>query len=51
MGTEKSAYKIKIPDVKGIDKESIQDTLLDIAMQCVVDKVVEEESKESKNKN
>ena len=51
MGTEKSAYKIKIPNVKGINKESIQDTLLDIAMQCVVDKVVEEESKESKKKN
>ena len=51
MGTEKSPYKIKIPDVKGIDKESIQDTLLDIAMQCVVDKVVEEEAKESKEKN
>lgn len=51
MGTEKSPYKIKIPNVKGIDKESIQDTLLDIAMQCVVDKVVEEESKESKKKN
>ena len=51
MGTEKSAYKIKIPNVKGINKESIQDTLLDIAMQCVVDKVIEEESKESKKKN
>lgn len=51
MSTEKSPYKIKIPNIEGINKESIQDTLLDIAMQCVVDKVVEEESKESKNKN
>jgi hypothetical protein len=51
MSTEKSAYKIKIPNVNCINKESIQDTLLDIAMQCVVDKVIEEESKESKNKN
>ena len=51
MGTEKSPYKIKIPNVKGINKESIQDTLLDIAMQCVVDKVVKEESKESENNN
>lgn len=47
MGTEKSPYKIKIPDVKGINKESIQDRLLDIAMKCVVDKVIEEEAKEN----
>ena len=53
MSTENSPYeyRINIPNVAGINKESIQDTLLDIAMQCVVDKVVEEESKESKNKN
>ena len=45
MGTEKSPYKITIPDIKGINKESIQDKLLDIAMKCVVDRVVEEENK------
>ena len=47
MGTEESPYKITIPNVKGIDKESIQDTLLDIALKCVVDKVIEEEAKEN----
>ena len=51
MGTEESPYKIEIPNIKGINKESIQDSLLDIAMKCVVDKVIEEESKESKKKN
>ena len=45
MGTEDSPYKIVIPKVKGINKESIQDKLLDIAMKCVVDRVVEEENK------
>ena len=45
MGTENSPYKIIIPKVSGIDKESIQDKLLDIAMKCVVDKVIEEENK------
>ena len=45
MGTEDSPYKIIIPKVSGIDKESIQDKLLDIAMKCVVDRVVEEENK------
>lgn len=44
-GTENSPYEIKIPEVKGIDKESIQDKLLDIAMKCVVDRVIEEENK------
>lgn len=44
-GTEDSPYKIIIPKVKGINKESIQDKLLDIAMKCVVDRVVEEENK------
>lgn len=49
MNTETSPYeyRINIPNVAGINKESIQDTLLDIAMQCVVDKVVEEEAKEN----
>ena len=45
MGTEESPYKIIIPDIKGINKESIQDKLLDIAMKCVVDRVIEEENK------
>ena len=44
MGTEESPYKIIIPDIKGINKESIQDRLLDIAMKCVVDRVIEEEN-------
>ena len=44
-GTEDSPYKITIPKVGGINKESIQDKLLDIAMKCVVDRVIEEESK------
>ena len=44
-GTEDSPYKITIPKVGGINKESIQDRLLDIAMKCVVDKVIEEENK------
>ena len=43
--TEESPYKIKIPEVNGINKESIQDRLLDIAMKCVVDRVIEEENK------
>ena len=44
-GTEDSPYKIIIPKVSGINKESIQDKLLDIAMKCVVDRVIEEENK------
>ena len=44
-GTEDSPYKIIIPKVNGINKESIQDKLLDIAMKCVVDRVIEEENK------
>ena len=48
-GTENSPYEIKIPEVKGIDKESIQDKLLDIAMKCVVDRVIEEEAKKKSN--
>lgn len=36
MGTEEdSPYKINIPDVPGIKKESISDKLLDIAMKCI----------------
>ena len=48
-GTEKSpyTYKINIPNITGINKESIQDSLLDIAMKCVVDKVIKEEAKEN----
>ena len=45
MGTEESSYKITIPEIEGINKESIQDKLLDIAMKCVVDRVIEEEKK------
>ena len=48
-GTENSPYEIKIPEVNGINKESIQDKLLDIAMKCVVDRVIEEEAKEKSN--
>ena len=44
--TEKSPYKITIPNIAGINRESIQDSLLDIAMKCVVDKVIKEEAKE-----
>ena len=47
MGTENSPYKIIIPEINGINKESIQDKLLDIAMKCVVDKVIKEEAKEN----
>ena len=48
-GTEKSpyTYKINIPNITGINRESIQDSLLDIAMKCVVDKVIKEEAKEN----
>ena len=45
MGTENSPYKIIIPEINGINKESIQDKLLDIAMKCVVDRVIKEENK------
>ena len=44
-GTEESPYEITIPEIEGINKESIQDKLLDIAMKCVVDRVIEEEKK------
>lgn len=41
MGTEEdSAYKIVIPEVPGINKESISDKLLDIAMKCITDREV-----------
>lgn len=41
MGTEQdSAYKIEIPEVPGINKESITDKLLDIAMKCITDRQV-----------
>ena len=46
-GTEESPYKIIIPEIDSINKESIQDKLLDIAMKCVVDRVIEEEAKEN----
>ena len=44
-GTEDSPYKIIIPNIAGINRESIQDSLHDIAMKCVVDRVIEEENK------
>lgn len=41
MGTEEdSTYRIHIPDVPGINKESISDKLLDIAMKCITDRQV-----------
>ena len=41
MGTEEdSTYKIEIPEVPGINKDSISDKLLDIAMKCITDKQV-----------
>lgn len=41
MGTEKdSTYKIEIPEMPGINKESISDKLLDIAMKCITDRQV-----------
>lgn len=41
MGTEEdSAYKITIPEAPGINKESISDKLLDIAMKCITERQV-----------
>ncbi len=41
MGTEKdSTYRIEIPEIPGINKESISDKLLDIAMKCITDRQV-----------
>lgn len=41
MGTEEdSSYKIEIPVMPGINKESISDKLLDIAMKCITEKQV-----------
>lgn len=40
MGTEKdSTYRIIIPEIPGINKVSISDSLLNIAMKCITDKV------------
>lgn len=39
MGTdEDSPYKIHIPNVPGINKESVANTLLDIAKKCITDR-------------
>ena len=39
MGTEKdSPYKITIPEMPGIKRESIQDQLLEIAKECIVNR-------------
>lgn len=41
MGTEEdSAYKIKIPEIPGINKDTISDKLLEIAMKCITDRQV-----------
>lgn len=41
MGTEKdSTYKIKIPELPGIERQSIADKLLDIAMKCITDREI-----------
>lgn len=41
MGTEvDSAYKIEIPEMPGINKETISNHLLDIAMKCITNKQV-----------
>ncbi len=41
MGTEQdSTYKIEIPEIPGINKESISNSLLDIAMKCITDKQI-----------
>ena len=39
MGTEKdSPYKINIPEMPEIKRESIQDQLLEIAKECIVNR-------------
>lgn len=41
MGTEEdSTYRINIPEIPGINRESISDKLLDIAMKCITNKQV-----------
>lgn len=41
MGTEvDSSYKIVIPDVPGLNRDTISDKLLDIAMKCITDRQV-----------
>lgn len=41
MGTEEdSTYKIKYPEIPGINKENISDKLLDIAMKAIIDRQV-----------
>lgn len=41
MGTEKdSTYRIEIPEVPGINRETISDKLLDIAMKCITDRQI-----------
>lgn len=41
MGTEEdSTYKIKIPELPGIERQSIADKLLDIAMKCITDREI-----------
>lgn len=43
MGTETdSAYKIDIPEIPGITKESMTDKLLDIAREAIINRVVNE---------
>jgi hypothetical protein len=41
MGTEEdSSYSIKIPEIPGINKDTITNKLLDIAMKCITDRQV-----------
>ena len=41
MGTEEdSSYKIEIPEIPGINKDTISDNLLEVAMKCITDKQV-----------
>ena len=41
MGTETdSPYKINIPEMPGINKETISNSLLDIAMKCITNRQV-----------
>lgn len=40
MGTEKdSTYKLEIPDIPEINKQTISDSLLRIAMECITNRV------------
>lgn len=39
MGTEEdSSYTITIPEIPGVNRQSITDSLLDIAIKCITEK-------------